>query len=120
MSLAQESLKALSESIASIALMVTNQGLSARDALRIYGVRMLFEILRTVEEKSLDGQDQGKDKKQAATDLALHFFDTVVGPRMNLFYRTMARQVYSLVIGYLIDSAVSYVNRKFDGKFESV
>lgn len=91
--------------------------LGPAQTVKKYAFVVLKDIIKAVEEQSIQGVDDSGDKKAAAMHYMEIFFDTVVGPKISLILRPFVKQIFMYACSYAIDALVSYINLKLGGKF---
>lgn len=96
---------------------VRADGLGPGQTLRKYAFVVLRDAVKLVEEQSIQGVDDSGSKKAAAMHYMGIFFDTVIGPKISLVLRPIAKQIFLYACSYAIDALVSYINLKLGGKF---
>lgn len=115
MGIAEEVMVRLRTIIDGVAVKATSLGAGA--TIKKYGFIVLKDVVKVIEEHSIQGIDSSSAKKAAAMDYLGVFFDTVIGPKINVILRPFARQIYMYACSYAIDALVSYINMKLNGKF---
>lgn len=81
--------------------------LTASETVRKLFVPVLSGLMHVAEDEI--GGYAGVEKKEYVLEQVAAFYDTVIGPRVNVLLRPLVRKAVLYVTGYLIDSFVNWL-----------